>query len=438
MKKLYTFLLLSIFAATDILASGLSTCDFNYINDLVGGRATGMGGAYTAISDDPSGAFYNPAGLVYAIDNQISLSVNSYKNRKSVYKSVIGSNDYEQEVSSFYPSFFGVTQSFGQVKIGFTFATLNNEILDQDSYFDDLTLPIDGTDAPTTYNMNYNITENTILAGPSVALFATDNLSFGLTLYIMKKAKQEIALQMITYEYNGAKRYSQDSTYITEDVWAIKPVLGTQYMPNKYIALGLSISPGFVLSHTKDTQLFRKPYAGGNDMNQTNPDGDPLITFKTADNDIDDSKIPTLVRLGAAYYPSNKLIFTTDIIAHIGSQNLQNDVENTFNIALGTEYYLTASFPIRFGIFTNFANTPNIDKSKANQEAHTNLLGLSSSLSWQTRNSSITLSGFYQASEFFGISPLGEGEAQVYAGSTTVQEMQMTLYSVSLTGSARY
>ena len=438
MKKLYALLPFIIFATADLLASGLSTCDFNYINDMVGGRATGLGGAYTAISDDPSGAFYNPAGLVYAIDNQISLSVNSYKNRTSVYKSVIGSNDYEQEVSSFYPSFFGVTQSFGKIKIGFTFATLNNEILDQDSYFDDLTLQVSGSEAPATYNMNYNITENTILAGPSVALFATDNLSFGLTLYVMKKAKQEIAMQMITYEYNGAERYSLDNTYITEDIWAIKPVLGTQYMPNKYIALGLSVSPGFVLSHSKETQLFSKSYAGGTDMNQTDSEGDPLITFKTAEHDLDDSKIPTLIRLGAAYYPSNKLIFTTDIIAHIGSQNLQNEVENTFNVALGTEYYLTASFPIRFGIFTNFANTPEIDENRTNQEAHANLLGLSSSLSWQTRNSSVTLSGFYQSSDFFGITPFGEGKAQVYSGSTSVQEMQMSLYSISLTGSARY
>ena len=64
--------------------AGLSTADFNYINDFMGDRATGLGGAYTAISDDPSGAYYNPAGLAFAYDNQISLSVNSLKVKKLV------------------------------------------------------------------------------------------------------------------------------------------------------------------------------------------------------------------------------------------------------------------------------------------------------------------------------------------------------------------
>ena len=35
-----------------------------YQDYALGARALGLGGAYTAISDDPSGVFYNPAGLV--------------------------------------------------------------------------------------------------------------------------------------------------------------------------------------------------------------------------------------------------------------------------------------------------------------------------------------------------------------------------------------
>ena len=73
---LFTF---CFFHNNQLMAGGLSSVDFNYINDHFGDRATGLGGAYTAISDDPSGAYYNPAGIVFAFDNQISLSVNSYK-----------------------------------------------------------------------------------------------------------------------------------------------------------------------------------------------------------------------------------------------------------------------------------------------------------------------------------------------------------------------
>ena len=117
---------------------GLHTLDTNYINDHIGDKATGLGGAYCAISDDPSGAYYNPAGLVFALENQISLSVNNYKFKRIIYKDIdIGSSteflQYDQKFSSFYPSFFGIVQSLGDFKIGFTILNINNEIMDQDS-----------------------------------------------------------------------------------------------------------------------------------------------------------------------------------------------------------------------------------------------------------------------------------------------------------------
>ena len=37
----------------------------NYKNILIGDRASTMAGAFSAISDDSSGVFYNPAGLVH-------------------------------------------------------------------------------------------------------------------------------------------------------------------------------------------------------------------------------------------------------------------------------------------------------------------------------------------------------------------------------------
>ena len=98
-----------------LFSVGLHTSDYNYYNDIVGDRATGMGGAYTAISDDPSGAWYNPAGLVFSMDNQISLSVNSYQDKGLTIERAIESGGrlypYKQNISNFYPSFFGVVQS---------------------------------------------------------------------------------------------------------------------------------------------------------------------------------------------------------------------------------------------------------------------------------------------------------------------------------------
>lgn len=47
-------------------------------NYLVGDRAVGLGGAFTALADDGSAAYYNPAGLADARDESLSLGASLY------------------------------------------------------------------------------------------------------------------------------------------------------------------------------------------------------------------------------------------------------------------------------------------------------------------------------------------------------------------------
>jgi len=75
--------------------------DEHYVNFLLGGRAMGMGGAYTAISDDPAGMFYNPAGIVYAHSPNLSASVNAFRFSNKTFESVLtGGNDWSRENSA--------------------------------------------------------------------------------------------------------------------------------------------------------------------------------------------------------------------------------------------------------------------------------------------------------------------------------------------------
>jgi long-chain fatty acid transport protein len=43
-----------------------------YRSSPIGQQAIGMGGAYTGLADDPSAAYYNPAGLMRRDVNQFS------------------------------------------------------------------------------------------------------------------------------------------------------------------------------------------------------------------------------------------------------------------------------------------------------------------------------------------------------------------------------
>ena len=69
------------------LALGLLACcfarparadDSHYQNQLIGERALGLGGAFTAVSTDPTASYYNPGGLATTLSASISASLNLY------------------------------------------------------------------------------------------------------------------------------------------------------------------------------------------------------------------------------------------------------------------------------------------------------------------------------------------------------------------------
>src|SRR5207253_8966542 len=59
-------------------ASGARADDANYRPYVVGGRAAGMGGAFTALADDGSAPCYNQGGLAFVRKSQLSLSGSVY------------------------------------------------------------------------------------------------------------------------------------------------------------------------------------------------------------------------------------------------------------------------------------------------------------------------------------------------------------------------
>ena len=58
-------------------------------NVIVGGRAATMGGAYIAIADDASGAYYNPAGIGFAPSSSISGSAKVFSSSSLTYKQAL-------------------------------------------------------------------------------------------------------------------------------------------------------------------------------------------------------------------------------------------------------------------------------------------------------------------------------------------------------------
>ncbi|MES0491702.1 MAG: hypothetical protein ABUK01_17025 [Leptospirales bacterium] len=408
-----------LFFTSGNLLAGLASANYNYINDLVGDRAMGLGGAYAAMSDDPSGAYYNPAGLAFAFDNQISLSVNTYKGKNIVYKNAVWSNnDYNQNISAFYPSFFGVVQTIGKAKFALVFININNEILDQDDRYNNIKIPETGPtrDVIADTYINYNNTDNTFLFGLSTGFFLNKKTSLGFSLFALSRKREQIFNQMNVIVDDPAAVYTAGDIYITnkyrtDKFFGMLGKFGIQWMPMNKIAFGLTVGGGGFFSHYNQTQTLQNG----------------VIT--SSKGYVSGSALPVEVRAGVAYFPSNKFLITADVIGDFGTTYYDTEVKNTINGALGAEYYITDIMPVRLGLFTNFANTPEIVNSKTGQDMHVDLYGVSTSISLQSRNSSITLSGFYQ----YGIGKTQIGTDINKTETTTVQN-----YQIALTGTAKY
>ena len=382
----------SMIGAVALCAATAQADIYHYNNILIGDRAAGMGGAYSAIADDPSGLYYNPAGIAHADGASLNGSVNAYSNTFSEYKNVFGDKSWKRLSSGLIPNFFGLIQPFAGGMAGFSVVVTDAVADDQDQHFSNFTPT--GGEAVQDYYINFNNHDSTYNIGPSFAFKPRDDLAVGLSLYAHYRKKQLILNQQ-TFLTNGQQRWTSDYRQTTE--YGINPVLGLMWSPLERLSLGMSIRKTLLLRSDSRNQQTDK-LASDTSMPQ------PIISSFTMQREL-----PLEIKFGAAYFANDRLLFSSDL-AWNQSAGARLAV---INIAVGSEYYLDSQWALRAGVFTNMANTPTLSAAQTNQLEHVDLYGGSFSVTHFTRNSSLSL----------GINgSLGNGQAQVSSG---VQELNV-------------
>lgn len=384
--------------------------EYHYNNILIGDRAAAMGGAYTAISDDSSGCFYNPAGIVYATGRSLSVSVNAFDYSKKTYKDVLGGNGWERVSSNLQPNYFGIIQPLGQGKVGFSYAVPDSISENQKQTFYNIPGSDPDTSAPLTitrYVIDVNDTDKTYNFGPSYALKLNDRFSVGATVYVHYRKRELIFNQFINVDDTGDgvnDRYEWNNVYGSQEEWGVKPVLGAMWNPVDKISLGLTVSQNQILSSDTRIQETSRSLAsntGGSEPSYSAPSSD------------DKREFPYTTTLGLAYFPSERLVMSADVSYFSEVSDSQKAV---VNVAVGTEYYPTERIALRGGLFTNMANTPTLSSGGVNQPEHIDIYGASLSVTHFTRSSSITVGGSYA---------FGNGEAQIISNSSSIQDAEV-------------
>lgn len=385
--------------------------EFHYNNILIGDRASGMGGAYTAVSDDPGGMYYNPAGIAYSTGKSLSASVNAYNASNRTYKGVVSGQDWTRSSSTLLPNFFGIIQPVGKLKLGFSYAVPDSNQEDQDQQY---SFAASGL----THVINFNNKNDTNLFGPSIAIQLSDNLSIGTTVYVHKRNTEAI-LNNSVLSASGTS-YQWVNQYIESDEWGVKPIIGVMWAPTDKVSLGLTASKTVVLKSDVLVQM----------TSSSDSSNFPTRSYDTFN---DKRRYPYQFAAGVAFFPNSSLLISGDATysaayeyTFIGNVNKR---EAVLNGALGAEYYFNKNWAVRGGLFTDFANTPKIANDTSNQFEHIDLYGGSMTVSHFTKNTSISAGGSYK---------FGDGKAKVAGGANGIQDVTADNWTIFISSSYSY
>lgn len=410
-----------------LLAAGhvVHADEFHYSNQLVGDRAAGMGGAYTAVADDPAGTYYNPAGIVYSQSQSLTASSNTFSSNKKTYKSVLGGRyDWERESYSILPNFFGIVQPLGAGYVGLSFAAPDLMTEDQDQQFNDnFASSIAGINVDS-YTINIHKTDNTYKFGPSYALEFNKSLAIGLTAFFHYRDKDFIKNEYVMLDNytagNAYKDYEWTNYYEESFEYGIEPILGIMWAPMDKLSVGLRVSQ--VQIYSSDTTY----------QNTSRSEIKGVVTNSKAimANHDDKRKHPVNTTLGLAYFASESLLLSGDAAYYSAvNDSFFGDRNSVLDLAVGMEWYFTPKAALRMGLFSQNANTAEVVAGGTNQKEHLDTVGLSASLTSFSRNSSITAGLTLNQ---------GDGEVQLFSDNTTVQEVDSFGYAFFLSTSYSY
>ena len=410
-----------------LLIAGLAAADpYHYVNNLVGNRAADLGGAYTAIADDTAGCFYNPAGIAMAAGDSISASMNTYirsvKKYKNTLRGVDGRMmDWEQEASSLLPNFFGVVKRVGGGWLGLSYAVPDSMEIRQKQIFYNIRSVYSGNPVDQ-FIININDSDTTYLFGPSYARRISEKLSLGLTLYAYYRDKQIIRNQVLQFDQG---EHYWINYYDDQQAWGYRPMLGAIWEPVDKLSIGLTISKIYVASSDREQQtLLRDSTAAAPVViDGTSYDfSDTDTLYINNQNSSNRDEFPLRTTLGVAWFTSPRFLISADL----SYAAEEKDKEAVLNAALGAEYYLKDDIALRAGFYSDLANTPVLSESKTNQPEHVDNYGISLSLTYFNRSSSISLGASYA---------LGSGDAQVVADSPVIQDVEMRTFTIYLAAS---
>jgi hypothetical protein len=398
-----------------ILANQAYAYHGNQRNILPGGRPALLGGAYTALSDDPYGIYYNPAGIVSGTKKtEISVSGNAFVSGTVVYKGAVAGRDFEESYASNFPTFIGGLYRLGPLGVGYAVMSIESRETNQNDRFENLQA-IETTDA-REFLRAYQSNFEQLGYGTALSL-RMDKFSLGVSAFYFNRSNKSMSHQYV--EFNNDTVLTHEETITTAN-YGLMQILGLMYR-DKMWSLGFTYE--IKKSISNDTTMFVEQI-----LLDTAEGGDsPTIANSESDINFFDEMLPHKITLGFAVNAADFLLCSADIIyytAYTGDLSQQPFVAH-YDYSFGMEAHLS-TFNFNFGVFSNSSSYSAIKIGESARRPYINYVGTSFGVGFLTSGYEINVGAVNQAS-------LKSSQAQIL-GNSEIQDVtarsSMILYEM--------
>jgi thiamine-phosphate pyrophosphorylase len=338
--------------------------DSRYQDYPVGSRALALGGAFVALSDDPSGLYYNPAGICDSRRLNVSVSASLYgieqQSRGAIQIprgtfSIAGLNTL-----NVIPGEAGLIKGVGPLDDrGTPFA-----------YGFDVTVPAYrsyGIDASDPFEVHTRVTDRTFdLAGVAARFNPKLNVGFALHYVLRLFDTSEDALSQPTPTNPAVGVYHANASFQNGNIVGL---LGAKYRYSEEWIFGASLGLPGIFIHSAGT-------VGVQDV-VSSPGSPATAKIDTVADLSSRTSVPAMARAGAAFIKPHRWTATAQLSGHLGTRynrfsvpkeishrmRLQDHIERSpvvdFNV--GGEYLFDPEYSIALGFFTDRTGAPEFD-----------------------------------------------------------------------------
>lgn len=375
---------------------------------IIGEKAAGMGGAFTAISNSAAGIYYNPGGIGFAPDVQLSLSTTNYYTSTITQYGYLGNNtsSFNLTDSDLISGFFGgVVKLSTETPIYISFGIYNKDYVNLDNNIESIS---NDNLIDTKFVQKLFSSENEYAFAFAIRPHEKFSLGFSVALFDIKYSETQTA-NIVSGPYPNPDNppdnlYSYEAWQYNSNfiVRGLEFGLGVLYKPNDYFSFGLSGKYKYILSQQGESNLNDNTLL--TDVNFV-PLGPNSYPTEQQVNVITDNKydkpfysLPYMIRAGIAFYPADFQTFSADLIYHSENKaaNPFYQLERVYDFAIGSETKFFDTVALRLGIFTNnWCGDPSV----SDQFVNVNFIGYTAGLAFINGSSTFSFTYMHQQSQ---------------------------------------